>query len=144
LRQDFPWVLPGYALLVISDGGANASTHTLPQTLKLAEQSTAMIHTVGMFDEDDPDRNPKLLRRLADTTGGLAFFPSRIEQATKICRGIAPDIRNQYTIACSPTNPAKLGDYRAIRLAAAAPHQGKWLVRTRTGYIAAGGPYAAP
>jgi VWFA-related protein len=131
-------------LLAISDGGDNASTHTLPQTLKLAEQSSAIIYAVGIFDEDDPDRNPKVLRHLAESTGGLAFFPSQIDQVTEICGRIARDIRNQYTIAYAPANPAKPGEYRSIRVVASAPHHGKLLVRTRTGYRAGGPPSQAP
>src|SRR5579871_5999089 len=44
-------------LLVVSDGGDNASSHTLRETLQLAEQSSAVIYTIGIFDPDDPDRN---------------------------------------------------------------------------------------
>jgi VWFA-related protein len=130
-------------LLTISDGGDNASTHTVAQALKLAQQSSAIIYAVGIFDEDDPDRNPGVLRRLAEATGGLAFFPSQIEQVTAICGRIARDIRSQYTIAYAPDTPAKPGEYRSIRVVASAPHRGKLLVRTRTGYRVAG-PRAAP
>ncbi len=45
-------------LIVISDGGDNASTHTLNQVLNLPDQSNAIIYTIGIYDEDDPDRNP--------------------------------------------------------------------------------------
>jgi Ca-activated chloride channel family protein len=130
-------------LLTISDGGDNASGHTLPQILKLAEQCNAIIYTVGVFDEDDPDRNPRVLRRLAEATGGLAFFPSQLEQVTAICDRVAHDIRSQYTIAYAPSNPAKPGEYRSIRVTAAAPH-GKLLVRTRTGYRIGGAPAPDP
>jgi hypothetical protein len=44
--------------------------------MKLAEQSSAVIYTIGVFDEDDPDRNPGVLKRLAQATGGEAFFPA--------------------------------------------------------------------
>jgi VWFA-related protein len=125
-------------LLTISDGGDNASTHTLPQILKLAEESDAIIYTVGIFDEDDPDRNPGVLRRLAKATGGLAFFPSQLEQVTAICGRVARDIRTQYTIAYTPTNPPGPGEYHSIRVVASAPHHGKLVVRTRAGYRAGG------
>jgi VWFA-related protein len=130
-------------LLTISDGGDNASKHTLAQVLKLAQESSAVIYTIGIFDEDDPDRNPGVLRRLADATGGLSFFPLEIEQVTSICGRIARDIRSQYTIAYAPATPAKPGEYRSIRVVASAPHRGRLLVRTRTGYRVAG-PRAAP
>ena len=132
--------LPKKVLLTISDGGDNASTHKLPEIVKRAEQSSAIIYTIGIFDEEDPDRNPRVLKRLADATGGLAFFPSQLEQVTSICAQIARDIRNQYTIAYTPVIPAKPGEYRGIRVVAESPHHGKLTVRTRTGYRAAGAP----
>ena len=52
-------------LIVVSDGGDNASRRSLEQVMKLAEQSSAVIYTVGVFDPDDPDKNPGVLNRLA-------------------------------------------------------------------------------
>jgi VWFA-related protein len=121
-------------LVVVSDGGDNASKHTLDQTLKLAEQSSAIIYALGIFDQDDADRNPRVLRRLAEVTGGLAFFPYKLDEVSEICARIARDIRDQYTIGYSPARPARPGEYRAIRVVANAPHRGKLIVRTRTGY----------
>jgi len=60
-------------LIVVSDGGDNASARSLSQVMKLAEQSSAVIYTLGVFDEEDPDRNPAVLKRLALATGGEAF-----------------------------------------------------------------------
>jgi Ca-activated chloride channel homolog len=124
-------------LIVISDGGDNASERKLDKVLKKAEESSALIYTVGIFDEDDPDRNPNVLRRLALATGGEAFLPGRLEEIVAICQRIARDIRNQYTIGYAPSNPAPPGAYRSIRVQAGAAGFGKLLVRTRTGYIAA-------
>ena len=122
-------------LVVISDGGDNASVLKMPQVLKKAEESNAIIYTVGIFDPDDPDTNPDVLRRLAKATGGEAFFPKEYSDTEPICQRIAADIRNQYTIGYVSTNPAQAGGYRAIRVAARAPGK-EVLVRTRAGYIA--------
>ena len=85
-------------LIVISDGGDNASAHTLAEVLKMAGQSTILVYTIGIFDDTDADRNPGVLRRLAGVTGGEAFFPGEYSEAIGICERIARDIRNQYTI----------------------------------------------
>ena len=68
-------------LIVVSDGGDNASAHSLAQVMKLAEQSSAVIYTVGLFDEEDPDRNPGVLKRLAQATGGEAFLPGQTQRS---------------------------------------------------------------
>jgi VWFA-related protein len=136
-------------LLVISDGGDNASAHTLDQVLKMAEKSSVILYTVGVFDDGDPDRNPRVLKRLAHRTGGEAFFPGELGAVVDVCESIAREIRNQYTIGYVSTNVAPDGAYRAIRVSARAPGDGKLVVRTRAGYSAGGesqpgGSQAAP
>jgi VWFA-related protein len=136
-------------LLVISDGGDNASARNLAHVLKMAEISSTIVYTVGLFDDDDPDRNPRVLRRLAQRTGGEAFFPGELGAVVDVCESIAREIRNQYTIGYVSTNVAPDGAYRAIRVSARAPGDGKLVVRTRAGYSAGGesqpgGSQAAP
>jgi VWFA-related protein len=128
------------ALIVVSDGGDNASAHSLAQVMKLAGQSNAVIYTIGVFDEEDPDRNPGVLKRLAQATGGQAFLPGQLSEVVAICERIARDIRHQYTIGYVPINLARDGAHRAIRVVARASGRGSLSVRTRTGYIAGGEP----
>ncbi len=124
-------------LIVISDGGDNASTRKLADLLRLAQQSTAIVYTVGIFDEDDPDRNPVVLDRLARATGGEAYIPRNFAALPAVCERIARDIRHQYTIGYVSTNPARTGAFRSIRVAASAAGAGRLSVRARAGYIAA-------
>jgi VWFA-related protein len=124
-------------LIVISDGGDNASKAPLDRVLKMAEQSNAMIYTIGIFEPDDPDGKPAVLRRLAHETGGQAFFPSQLTETVEICERIAKDIRDQYTIGYSSASEKRDGTYHKIRLTARSKTGGKLAVRTRAGYSAA-------
>jgi VWFA-related protein len=126
-------------LIVISDGGDNASAHTLEETLRMAQQSSALVYTIGIYEKDDPDRNPDVLRRLARATGGEAYFPEQLSDVIEICERIARDIRTQYTLGYVSTGTAKPGDYRKIRVSARAPGGGRLTVRARDGY-SPGGP----
>src|SRR5580692_704131 len=128
------------ALIIVSDGGDNASKHTLAELLKMAEQSSVVMYAIGIFDEDEVDRNPDVLRRLARTTGGEAFFPKELDEVVSICERIARDIRNQYTIGYVSGNIEKPGAFRTIRVAASATAGSKLVVRARSGYIAGGEP----
>jgi VWFA-related protein len=123
-------------LIVISDGGDNASSHTLAGVLKVAGQSRSLMYTIGIFDEADEDKNLDVLRRLAGVTGGEAFFPSEYDEVVAICERIARDIRHQYTIGYISANKARPGAYRSIRVVARAGGKSKLVVRTRSGYIA--------
>jgi VWFA-related protein len=127
-------------LIVVSDGGDNASRRKLDEVMKLAERSSAVIYTIGVFDRDDPDQNPAVLNRLARATGGEAFLPGKLDEVVANCERIARDIRHQYIVGYMPSNPAPDGSYRSIRVLARTKGQGKLSVRTRTGYIAGGEP----
>jgi Ca-activated chloride channel family protein len=123
-------------LIVVSDGGDNASKHTLAQIMAMAGHPDAIIYTIGLFVAEDPDRNLGALKQLAKDTGGEAFFPESVSDLLPICERIARDIRNQYTIAYAPTNRKQDGTYRVIQVKAGAPGRGRVFVRTRAGYSA--------
>jgi Ca-activated chloride channel family protein len=127
-------------LMVISDGGDNASKHNLAQILATAGQSDAIIYTIGVFDEDDPDRNPRALRQLSRATGGEAFLPVSTKDIYQICQHIANDIRNQYSIGYLPTNRKQDGAYRVIQVNAGKQGRERLVVRTRAGYFAPSRP----
>ena len=125
-------------LIVISDGGDNASTHTLADVLKAAALSSALIYTIGIFETEDPDRNPRVLKQLAKATGGEAFFPGEPAEIAGVCDRIALDIRRHYTIGYFSSNAARDGAYRSVRLVARQAGR-KLATRVRAGYIAGGG-----
>jgi len=131
-------------LIVVSDGGDNASKHNLSQIMSMAGQSEAIIYAIGVFEEEDRDRNPRVLKRLAKATGGEAFLPRSLSDVVPICERIARDIRNQYTLAYVPTNQRPDGLYRGIQVKAGPPGGGRLLVRTRVGYYAPLKPGALP
>jgi len=124
-------------LIVVSDGGDNASARTKAQILSLAAQSEAIIYVLGIYDRDDPEnKDPSTLRDLAKVSGGEAFFPTELREVRPICERIAREIRNQYTLAYIPTNQKQDGTYRAIRVRAASPDGRGLTVTTRAGYVA--------
>jgi VWFA-related protein len=121
-------------LIVIGDGGDNASRISLAQVLDRSRNSSAMIYTIGIFDEQDSDQNPGVLKRFARETGGEAFLPQSSKEVASICQDIARDIRNQYTLAYVPSVPLRTGGYRSVEVKASSPGHGRLSVRTRTGY----------
>ena len=120
-------------LLVISDGGDNASRHNRRETLDLVERSLATIYTIGLFDAGDPDRDPGILRKLARISGGVAYFPDGAQDLTETCKNIAKDIRTRYTVGYSPP-AANGGPLRHIRVRVSAPDRPGLMTRTRLSY----------
>lgn len=129
---------PRKVLVVISDGGDNASQATLERVLTRARDSNAVIYTIGIFDDQDFDRNPGVLKSLARTTGGERFLPHSPGELLQVCERIAREIRSGYTIGYVP--PDRDGAYHRVRVQIdPSPSRGS-TVRTRPGYFAAGRP----
>src|SRR6185436_1098399 len=77
------------ALVVLSDGGDNASHRTLDEVVLIAQRSSATIYTIGFYDETNRDRNPPVLRKIARLSGGRAYFPNSVSDLEKVWRDIA-------------------------------------------------------
>jgi VWFA-related protein len=122
-------------LIVISDGGDNASKHSLAQVIETAKKSDAIIYAIGIFDAQDGDQNPGVLKRFARDTGGEAFFPALSNEIAYLCEGIARDIRNQYTLAYVPTISKLDGGYRSVEVRVSSHGRGRLSARTRAGYF---------
>jgi len=122
-------------LIVLSDGGDNASRLTFDQVLRKVQASDVVIYTIALLDPLSHDGNPKALRRLAEATGGLAFHPRRASAVGDVFASIAADIRSRYTLAYVPTDVGTDARFRRIRVTAHAPGRSRLEVRTRTGYM---------
>jgi Ca-activated chloride channel family protein len=120
-------------LVVISDGGDNHSQHKLEDVTRDVLRSVATIYTIGIYDEDDPDSDEGVLRKLAQVSGGAFYHPKTLEEIVPICRQIAKDIRTRYTIGYVPSAEGRAE--RHIKVVASAPDHPKLAVRTRTSYV---------
>jgi len=120
-------------LIVISDGGDNASQHKRREMLGMVERSLATIYTIGLFDTGDLDRDPGILKKLARITGGVAYFPDGAQDLTAACQSIARDIRTRYTVGYPPP-AANGGLLRRIRVRVSAPGRTGLSARTRLSY----------
>jgi Ca-activated chloride channel homolog len=127
---------PRKVLVVISDGGDNASEVALDRVLARARESNAAIYTIGVFDDSDLDRNPGVLKSLARATGGERFLPRSPGELIQTCERIAREIRSGYTIGYVP--PDRDGSYHQVRVDVQPSPPQKIKIRTRPGYFAAG------
>jgi len=120
-------------LILISDGGDNASHAKRREMLDRVERSLATIYTIGLSSPGDPDRDLGLLKELARTSGGEAYFPTDLADLATICRGIAKEIRSRYTVGYTP-QAGHFGALRHIRVYVSAPGHAGLIARTRTSY----------
>jgi len=122
------------ALVLISDGGDNASIHTRREIVNLVEGRPATIYTIGIYDEGDPDRAPGLLRQLAEISGGEAYFPKDVSAMAGICRQIADDLRVRYTVGYVPQASVGNNALRHLRVKVSLPGHQAATVFARSSY----------
>ncbi|HKY22680.1 MAG TPA: VWA domain-containing protein [Vicinamibacterales bacterium] len=131
-------------LVVVSDGGDNASAVTRAQVLARAQGSNAVIYTIALVDPMDPEADPGFLEDLSETTGGVAFRPRNIGEIAGVFERVALDIRNMYTLGYVPSSSyskvvakaARKEELRRVAVDVRSPSGHKFAVRTRRAYLA--------
>jgi Ca-activated chloride channel family protein len=120
-------------LLVITDGQDNMSQETLEEASRRLQRANGpTLYAIGLTGGDMKKEGRDALLRLAQNTGGVAYFPDSLNQVQEITRTVAHDIRSQYLIAYKPRNQnVKPGD-RSVKVEAHAPGYGALTVQTRS------------
>jgi Ca-activated chloride channel family protein len=129
------------ALLLITDGEDTGSRHSLRNVRNAAKESDTQIYAIGIdTDSFFPSTGWLVLEEMAEITGGSAYFPDSVSDLEDIYIKIALELRNQYLLGYSSTNPTKDGRWRKIKVKLNSPKSLRKLsVRARTGYYAPSG-----
>lgn len=125
-------------LLVVTDGNDTASTGTLEKLVAKAQKSEVLIYAIGLLNEEErreAHKAKRALDTLTNASGGLSYFPKELTDVDRIALQVAHEIRNQYTIAYSPTVQELDGSFRQIKVTVSGAGRNAQ-VRTRTGYYA--------
>jgi Ca-activated chloride channel family protein len=135
------------ALIVVTDGEDRGSTYKQEELFERLREEDVQIYVIGFVNELDKEsgfirKSPRekavnLINRLAKETGGRAFFPESLADLPKIAEEIVRDMRTQYVVGYYPSNKARDGSYRTIRVAVAdASGKDKRIALTRSGRVA--------
>ena len=132
-----------HVLVVLSDGGDNASEHSEKEMLRRVEASSALIYTIvdpDVFTPGEGDRG--VLRRLAKLSGGLAYFPKSERAVVENFMEMADNIRRGYSIGYAPGSNASHEHDRPHRLKVTVrmPGRSDLSVRVRNGYAESDSP----
>jgi Ca-activated chloride channel homolog len=131
------------ALIIVSDGGDNASHQKFSQILDLAQRSQVLIYSI-VLQGDGQEENPGALRHLSKSTGGISYLPSPSQSIASISALIARDLRDQYTLGFAPEKPSGGASFRKIQVKVSATGRGKLHVRYRPGYYAVDASHSSP
>ena len=137
LMQDQPRFRFRRAMVILSDGDDNQSRFSRDQALELAQMADVVIYTIstnsvaGAKGETGGD---KVLKYFSTETGGLTFYPFKVEDLSQSFENIANELRHQYSILYRPEPMKTDGSYQTIEVRV--PTQGNLIIRARRGYYA--------
>ena len=121
------------AIILLSDGEDNQSRVTREEAIEMAERADTIVYTISTNISGVKSRGDKVLERIADATGGRAFFPFKIEDVANAFSEVQEELRSQYAISYKPADFTPDGRFRSIQISAA---NKKYKIRSRKGYFA--------
>jgi len=122
------------ALIIISDGGDNASHIKYSQVHAKARQSQSLIYSIALVGSDGEEENPGLLQRLCKDTGGIAYFRARANLSQTYRQKSHAIFASSTRLVIAPQNMKRADAFRKIEVKVTAPGHGRLRVRTRQGY----------
>jgi VWFA-related protein len=122
------------AIILLSDGEDNQSRVSREEAVEMAQRAEVIIYTISTNISGVKLRGDKVLERLADATGGRAFFPFKIQDVANAFSEIQDELRSQYLLAYKPADLKPDGRYRSIDIVA--ENHKSLRVRARKGYFA--------
>lgn len=122
------------AVILLTDGEDNQSHVTREEAIEMAQRAEVIVYTISTNITGAKTHGDKVLERIADATGGRAFFPFKVEDVADAFTQIQEELRSQYALSYRPSDFKRDGAYHSIEIVA---EKHKDLhVRARRGYYA--------
>lgn len=126
------------AIILLTDGEDTISQVKMRDAIQRAQKADALIYAIGIGDSYSFGVDEGSLRKIAEETGGRAYFPHSERDLREAFAQIQRDLREQYLVAYSPSNKARDGSYRRVHIEIANPEiqKQKLKLNYRPGYFA--------
>ena len=122
------------AIILLSDGEDNLSHVTREEAIEMAQRADVIVYTISTNVTGSHGLGDKVLERIADATGGRAFFPFQIRDVANAFAEIQDELRSQYAVSYKPADFKADGHFRTIEIVA--NDRKTFRVRARRGYFA--------
>jgi VWFA-related protein len=122
------------AIILLSDGDDNQSRVTREEAIEMAQRAEVIIYAISTNVSGVKLRGDKYMERVAEATGGRAFFPFKIQDVANAFSEVQDELRSQYSLAYKPADLRTDGKYHSIDIVA--QNHKNLRVRARKGYFA--------
>ena len=125
-------------MLLYTDGGDTRSELTFSDLLDLLKSSDVTLYAIGYLENQGSSRiqSQNQLQRMAQITGGQAFFPASVKELDKLYEKIQREIAARYSLGYISSDVRKDGAWRKVEIKLKRPDLKGAKLRTRTGYFA--------
>lgn len=133
-------------IILLTDGQDTFSQVRMQEAINSAVKVDALVYAIGIGDRYQFGIDEGALKKIADATGGRAYFPRNERELREAFLQIQKDLREQYLIAYSPSNKTRDGSYRKVSIEITNPdlHKDPLKLTYRPGYFAKSPASAAP
>jgi VWFA-related protein len=122
------------AIILLSDGDDNQSHVTREESIEMAQRAEVIVYTISTNITGTRRSGDKVLERIADATGGRAFFPFQLNDVANAFTEIQDELRSQYALSYKPADFRADGRFHTIEILA--QNKKGLKVRSRHGYYA--------
>lgn len=121
------------AMILVSDGDDNQSHAYLDDAIKECQRAETIVYTISTNTSPTRERGDDVLQKIAEATGGRAFFPHSLEDMPASFQSIQQELRSQYALVYKPADFKDNGAFRTIYLLCLNRH---YTARAMKGYYA--------
>ena len=120
------------AMVLVSDGNDNQSRAYIDDAIKMCQRAETIVYAISTNWTPNRGKGDDILQKIAEATGGRAFFPPSIDEISSGFSSISEELRSQYALTYTPADFRADGAFRTIYLFA---NDRRYQVRARKGYF---------
>jgi VWFA-related protein len=119
------------AIILVSDGEDNQSRVFQKEAIDMAQRAEVIIYTISTSLMSNSTKGDANLKALAESTGGRAFFPNKLDDVVAAFDDIQQELRSQYSVSYRPEQFEANGQFRPVQIQT---DNKKYKVRSKKGY----------
>jgi Ca-activated chloride channel family protein len=120
------------AMVLVSDGNDNQSRAYVDDAIKMCQRAETIIYAISTNWTPSRGKGDDVLAKMAEATGGRAFYPPSVEEISVAFNSIQEELRSQYALTYTPADFRADGAFRTIYLFA---NDRRYSVRAKKGYF---------
>ena len=122
-------------IFLLTDAQDTFSRRSLREAIESAQKQDVAIYAIGIGDKSFGEIRQGDLKKLAEDTGGRAFFPKQIPELQGVFSQLNEELHAPYLVKYAPTNRRARGEIQKLKIQLLNPGLGRLTLEYRRGYV---------